>query len=84
MWLNDTYYNTVFWQGEYVFNTSLTNGFELKGNVTHQGTNMEQWDSNYWVKRALYIDNVLYTVSDKMIKMNSLADLSLLKEVQLS
>jgi uncharacterized secreted protein with C-terminal beta-propeller domain len=84
MWLNDTYYNTVFWQGEYVFNISLTNGFELKGNVTHQGTNMEQWDSNYWVKRALYIDNVLYTVSDKMIKMNSLADLSLLKEVQLS
>lgn len=83
-WLNDTYYNMGFWQGEYVFNTSLTNGFELKGNVTHQGTNMEQWDSSYWVKRALYIDNVLYTVSDKMVKMNSLVDLSLLKEVLLS
>jgi uncharacterized secreted protein with C-terminal beta-propeller domain len=83
-WLNDTYYNNGFWQGEYVFNISLTNGFVLKGNVTHQRTNVEQWDGSYWVKRALYIDNVLYTVSDKMIKMNSLVDLSLLKEVLLS
>jgi len=83
-WLSDTYYSTGYWQGEYVFNTSLTNGFVLKGNVTHQGTNVEQWNSSYWVKRALYIDNVLYTVSDKMIKMNSLTDLSLLKEVLLS
>jgi len=83
-WLNDTYYYSGFWQGEYIFNISLTNGFELKGNVTHQGTNMGQWDSSYWVKRALYIDDVLYTVSDKMVKMNSLVDLSLLKEVLLS
>ena len=83
-WLNDTYYNNGFWQGEYVFNISLTNGFVLKGNVTHQRTNVEQWDGSSWVKRALYIDNVLYTVSDKMIKMNSLIDLSLFKEVLLS
>jgi uncharacterized secreted protein with C-terminal beta-propeller domain len=83
-WLDDTYYNKGYWQGEYVFKTSLTNGFELKGNVTHQETNVEQWNSSYWVKRALYIDDVLYTVSDKMVKMNSLVDLSLLKEVLLS
>jgi inhibitor of cysteine peptidase len=84
MWLDDTYYSMGYWQGEYVFTTSLTNGFTLKGNVTHQKTNAEQWDSSYWVKRALYIDDVLYTVSDKMVKMNSLVDLSLLKEVILS
>jgi len=73
-----------YWQGEYVFTISLTNGFTLKGNITHQETTVEQWDSSSWVKRALYINDVLYTVSDKKVKMNSLADLSLLKEVLLS
>ena len=84
VWLEDTYYGMDYWQGEYVFTTSLTSGFTLKGNVTHQQTNVDHWNSSYWIKRALYIDDVLYTVSDKKIKMNSLADLSLLKEVVLS
>jgi uncharacterized secreted protein with C-terminal beta-propeller domain len=84
MWINDSYYNTGFWQGEYVFNLSLTNGFALRGNVTHQETSTEQWNSSYWIKRALYIEDVLYTVSDKKVKMNSLVDLSFLKEVILS
>lgn len=83
-WVDDTYYSNLYWQGEYVFDISLKAGFELKGNITHQATNVEHWDSSHWVKRALYIDNVLYTVSDKMIKMNSLVDLSLLKEIQLN
>ena len=83
-WVDDTYYSNLYWQGEYVFDISLRTGFELKGNVTHQATTVEHWDSSHWVKRALYIDNVLYTVSDKMIKMNSLVDLSLLKEIQLN
>lgn len=76
-----TYYDNS-WQGEYVFNISLTNGFELKGNVTHQDVT-QQWNSDYSVKRALYIDNVLYTVSDKKIAMNNLEDLRLLKEIDL-
>ncbi len=83
-WVDDTYYSNLYWQGEYVFDISLRTGFELKGNVTHQATTVEHWDSSHWVKRALYIDNVLYTVSDKMIKMNSLVDLSLLKAIQLN
>jgi uncharacterized secreted protein with C-terminal beta-propeller domain len=84
MWINDSYYNMGYWQGEYVFNLSLTNGFALRGNVTHQEPSTETWNSNYWIKRTLYIDNVLYTISDKKVKMNSLVDLSLLKEVLLT
>ena len=33
---------------------------------------------------ALCIENVLYAVSDKKIKMNSLEDLTEIKEIQLS
>jgi metal-sulfur cluster biosynthetic enzyme len=36
------------------------------------------------VKRSLYIENVLYTVSDTKIKANNLSDLSLVKELRLS
>ena len=83
VWIEGAYYGTGYWQGEYVFTTSLTSGFTLKGNVTHQETSVEQWNSGYWIRRALYINDVFYTVSDKKVKMNSLADLSLLKEVLL-
>jgi len=70
------------WQGAYVFNITLSGGLALKGNVTHQGVT-NGWYSEYWVKRALYIENVLYTASDKKIKMNSLEDLAFLKEIEL-
>lgn len=70
------------WQGAYVFNITLTNGLVLKGSVTHQEAGVNGWDSGYWVKRSLYIENVLYTVSDKKIKMNSLEDLKLINEIE--
>ena len=72
------------WQGLYVFNITLSRGITLRGNITHQENGAIYWDSTYQVKRALYIENVLYTVSDKKIKMNSLEDLTEIKEIQLS
>jgi inhibitor of cysteine peptidase len=68
-------------QGLSVFNITLTKGFILKGNVTHQEVGTNGWDSSYNVKRALYIEDVLYTVSDNKIKLNSLENLTLLKEI---
>jgi hypothetical protein len=35
------------------------------------------------VERSLYIDDVLYTISDRMIKMNGLDDLSEVGRVEL-
>jgi inhibitor of cysteine peptidase len=70
------------WQGAYVFNVTLSDLF-LRGNVTHQENGVNGWESSYWVKRTLYIEDVLYTVSDKKIKMNSLEDLAFLNEIEL-
>jgi len=72
------------WQGAYVFNITLSDGIVLKGNITHQEDVGIYWDSTYWVKRSLYIEDVLYTVSDRKIKMNSLEDLVLLNKLELS
>jgi uncharacterized secreted protein with C-terminal beta-propeller domain len=71
------------WQGIYVFNITISEGLVLRGNITHQENGSIYWDSTYEVKRALYIEDVLYTVSDKKIKMNSLEDLTEIKEIQL-
>ena len=71
------------WQGAYVFNITLGDGLILRGNVTHQENGVSGWNSSYWVKRTLYIEDILYTVSDKRIKMNSLEDLAFLNEIEL-
>ena len=74
----DTYGDHVF-QGAYVFTLTPEKGFELKGKVTHlEDTSVLEKDSYYWgnygtdVKRSMYIDNVLYTLSDKYLQMNDL------------
>jgi uncharacterized secreted protein with C-terminal beta-propeller domain len=76
-------YGTPIWQGAYVFNITLTEGLVLKGKITHGEDGAGVSESSYWVKRALYIENVLYTVSDKKIKINNLEDLTEIKEIQL-
>ena len=70
-------YNSYGWQGAYVFNITL-NGIALKGSITHLAE-----DGFYAIKRALYIENVLYTISDGKVKLNSLEDLTLIKEIVL-
>lgn len=75
-------YGTPIWQGAYVFNITLTDGLVLRGNITHQ-QGAFVWNSGFDVKRALWIENVLYTVSDKKVEMNSLDDLTLIKDIDL-
>jgi uncharacterized secreted protein with C-terminal beta-propeller domain len=77
-------YSSHTWQGVYVFNITLSNGLALRGNITHQDGSVYYWDSNYWINRALYIDNVLYTLSNSKIKMSDLETLALINEVELS
>ncbi len=127
------------WNGAFVFNVDLTNGFTLKGKITHAeeqeklkpakeepvgtgrkdysgytweksgenqwttdvsgyegivyndytidtfpgGTNYYPYDYQAQIRRSLYIENVLYTVSGGMIKMNSLGDLAEINKLSL-
>jgi inhibitor of cysteine peptidase len=76
-------------QGAYVYSISLNKGFELRGRVTHLDDPQELLKSGYYfsspysVKRSLYMDDVLYTVSSKKVKMSDLNDLSYVNEVEL-
>jgi inhibitor of cysteine peptidase len=75
-------YGTQVWQGVYVYNITLADGLVFKGNITHAETPGLP-PNTLFVNRALYIGNVLYTVSQGKIELNSLVDLSLLKEISL-
>jgi len=77
------------WQGAYVFDMSL-DGLHLRGKITHIDNSTDLLKNGYYfrstntVKRTLYINNVLYTISDMKIKMNSLDTLVEINSVEIA
>ena len=71
--------NQRVWYGAYVFGVTPETGFVLKGTVEHGSA-----DSGYYwygssaneVKRSLYIENDLYTISSTKIIASDLANIS--------
>ncbi len=82
-------YGEPIWQGAYVFDISIETRLVFKGGITHLEDDADllrrgyYMSSPYSVKRALYIDNVLYTISDKKIKMNNLENLDEINQITL-
>jgi len=78
-----------YWsQDAYVFHISVDNGIVLRGNISHSENDVYSGSGYLYyrdcsVKRSLYIENVLYTISDGLVKMNDLADLSAINSVEL-
>jgi len=82
-------------ESAYVFDISVDSGIELKGTITHDleiepEEEYGQWGDYYYtggyensIKRILYIEDVLYTVSDNMVKMNDLETLEEINSVAL-
>ncbi|NNM35619.1 MAG: copper amine oxidase [Nitrosopumilus sp.] len=68
------------WSGFYVFDLDKSNGFELKGTITHSDE-----DSRYYGMgnaRTFYIDDVLYTASEGYLKMNSKDNLDKINSIK--
>jgi uncharacterized secreted protein with C-terminal beta-propeller domain len=77
-------------QGAYVYKINLQDGLVLKGKITHLENDSDLVKSGYYyygspydIKRSLYMNNVLYTLSGKMIKMNNLDSMSEINKIQL-
>lgn len=77
-------YGQYIWQGAYVFNITLDKGLVLKGKISHMETNTDIYNNDYYVQRALYIENVLYTVSNEKVRLNNLADLAFIKDININ
>ena len=61
------------WSGFYVFDLDKSDGFDLKGTITHSDDSSRYYGMNY--ARTFYIDDVLYTASNDYLKMNSFDEL---------
>lgn len=74
-------YGSFTFQGAYVYNIDLENGFKLKGKISHISgeeylkAGGSWFDSSKNVERILYINDDLYTVSKSMIKANDINSL---------
>ncbi|MCK5017323.1 MAG: beta-propeller domain-containing protein [Candidatus Peribacteraceae bacterium] len=74
--------------GAHVFTINLVDGFVHRGQITHAEEESKEGEEEYYwprydnsVRRSLYIGNVLYTLSDSKLKMNSLGDLTKVNEI---
>lgn len=74
-------YGEFAFQGAYVYGLNMTDGFTLRGRVTHL-TDEDYKKAGYYgfdyeksVNRILYIGNNLYTLSNKIIKVHDLTSL---------
>ncbi|HOF96316.1 MAG TPA: beta-propeller domain-containing protein [Methanoculleus sp.] len=75
-------YGTATWQGAYVYRVSPASGFTLEGKVTHAEKGPYPiWDASDAVRRSLYMDDTLYTVSARSIVMTGLGDGKRMNEV---
>lgn len=86
---NPWQYGEYTFQGAYVFNINLKE-IKFKGRITH--INEEEfkkfgefyYDPKYSIRRSLYIDDVLYTISEGMIKAHKIETLEEIKGIKLN
>ncbi len=76
----DNQYGEFVFQGAYVYDVGLDEGFDLRGKVSHNTEEDYLKSGRYMsydkqIQRSLYIDDVLYTMSQAMLKMNDLGSL---------
>lgn len=72
-----------YFNGAAVFNISKR-GFELKGKIDHADSDENYYDYQSNVQRSLYINDVLYTLSNKYLKANLLNTLEEVKSLKIS
>jgi inhibitor of cysteine peptidase len=86
---NVTQYGDFTFQGAYVYNVDITNGFKLKGKITHltdddylKAGHIAN-NSKLSIQRILYIGDALYTASEQQLKATDSTTMSDLKSITL-
>jgi uncharacterized secreted protein with C-terminal beta-propeller domain len=75
-------YGQFVYQGAYVYHIDTQKGFELRGRITHMTdedilkSGDRGFDPMVSVRRIMRIQDTLYTLSERMIKVNKLIDLT--------
>ena len=78
---NRPVYGSFSFQGAYVYNVDLEEGFKLRARISHISEEEYKKAGDRWyrgnmnVERIIYIGDDLYTISKGMIKANSMTDM---------
>ncbi len=80
----DWAYGDIVWQGAYVFDISPQE-LKVRGMITHNEEKNEYgyYDWNSQIQRSLYMDDVLYTISQTKIKANDLETVDEIESIDL-
>jgi len=73
-------YRYSYWNGVYVIDID-SNNLGVRGKVTHNSNTGDYYYYQNQIRRSLYMDDVLYTVSSDIIKANDLTGLSEMNKV---
>lgn len=82
-------YGDYTFQGTYVYNVNLEDGFEFKGRISHYDEGEVEdksgyyWNGNKNILRSLYMNDTLYTFSNEILKANELEGLDEISFVEL-
>ncbi len=83
-------YGTYVWQGAYVFTVDPdTATISVRGQITHLDDPLalqtERWELEpQFIKRSLYIGNILFTISEKSVALHDLDTLIQIDELELA
>ena len=85
-------YGDYTFQGAYVYDVSVEDGFELAGTISHYDADELGSDFDYYyyygenkdVERILYIGDYYYTISNLLVQANDMDDLDEVNEVELA
>jgi len=84
-------YGEPVFQGAYVYSLDTTNGFQLKGKITHHEDDEAFLKSGYYfhggensIDRIIYISDYLYTISQRLIKASSMDNIEEVNSVELA
>jgi uncharacterized secreted protein with C-terminal beta-propeller domain len=85
-------YGDYTFQGAYVYDVSIENGFELRGTISHYEESELGDDFDYYydygdnkdVERILYIGDYFYTVSQMFVQANEMDSLDETKSLELA
>ncbi len=81
-------YGDFVFQGAYVYDINLDDGFKLRGRITHYDDQEIFQKSGYYfygnaqITRSLFIDDVLYTFSNARLQLNKLDSLERIKMLE--
>ncbi|OPZ94017.1 MAG: Beta propeller domain protein [Firmicutes bacterium ADurb.Bin419] len=76
-------YEYNVFQGAYVYNVNSTEGFNLRGKITHLDQPLQDiWESAQ-IDRIIYSDGILYTLSGEKVKATNYSDMQGVSEISL-